>query len=69
MAYPARRKSEPRQMVAFFLEQRNLRPSDLWPVIGSKSRISEIPAGRRSISEEQAKRLAEFFHNGAGLFI
>jgi hypothetical protein len=45
-------------MVEFLLEQRNLRPSDLWPVIGSKSRVSEILAGKRSISKEQAKKLA-----------
>ena len=56
-------------MVAFLPEQRNLRPSDLYPVIGSKSRVSEILAGKRSISKEQAKKLAEFFHVGAGLFI
>jgi len=68
-AYPPRAKSRPNEMVAFLPEQRNLRPSDLYPVIGSKSRVSEILAGKRSISKEQAKKLAEFFHVGAGLFI
>ncbi|MEX2260540.1 MAG: hypothetical protein WD696_01240 [Bryobacteraceae bacterium] len=61
-AYPSQR-SEPHEMLAFLLEQRGLRPSDLWPVIGSKSRVSEILAGKRSISKEQAKKLAEFFSN------
>jgi len=56
-------------MVAFLLEQRELRPSDLWPVIGSKGRVSEILAGKRAISKEQAKKLAEFFHVRADLFI
>ena len=56
-------------MVAFLLEQRALKPSDLWPVIGSKSRVSEILGGKRSISKEQAKKLAEFFHVRADLFI
>jgi len=67
-AYPLP-KSLPHEIVAFLLEQRALKPSDLWPVIGSKSRVSEILAGKRSISKEQAKKLAEFFHVGVELFI
>jgi HTH-type transcriptional regulator/antitoxin HigA len=68
-AYPPREKSKPGEMVAFLLEQRALKPSDLWSVIGSKGRVSEILGGKRSISKEQAKRLAEFFHVRADLFI
>ena len=68
-AYPPREKSKPHEMVAFLLEQRDLAPKDLWSVLGSKSRVSEILSGKRSISKDQAKKLAEFFHVGAGLFI
>ena len=68
-AYPPREKSKPHEIVAFLLEQRELGPKDLWPVLGSKSRVSEILSGKRSISKGQAKKLAEFFHVGAGLFI
>jgi HTH-type transcriptional regulator/antitoxin HigA len=68
-AYPARARSRPREMVAFLLEQRGRKPSDLWPVIGSRGRVSEILAGKRSVSKEQAKKLAEFFHVRADLFI
>jgi HTH-type transcriptional regulator/antitoxin HigA len=67
--YPPRPKSTPREMVAFLLEQRGLKPSDLWPVIGSKGRVSEILAGKRAISKEQAKKLAEFFRVRADLFL
>jgi HTH-type transcriptional regulator/antitoxin HigA len=56
-------------MVAFLLEQRGLTPKDLWQVVGSKSRVSEILAGKREMTKEQAKRLAEFFHVSVGLFI
>jgi HTH-type transcriptional regulator/antitoxin HigA len=66
---PPRKKSKPHEMVAFLLEQRGLAPKDLWLVVGSKSRVSEILAGKRSITKEQAKKLAEFFHVGVGLFI
>jgi HTH-type transcriptional regulator/antitoxin HigA len=68
-AYPPREKSKPHEMVSFLLEQRGLAPKDLWPVIGSRSRVSEILAGKRSISKDQAKKLAEFFHVQADLFI
>jgi len=64
-----RQKSKPHEMVAFLLEQRGLAPKDLWPVVGSRSRVSEILAGKRSITKGQAKRLAEFFRVGVGLFL
>jgi HTH-type transcriptional regulator / antitoxin HigA len=67
--HPPREKSEPREMLAFLLEQRGLAPKDLWPVIGSKSRVSEILGGKRSMTKEQAKKLAAFFHVGVALFI
>ena len=62
-------QSPPHKMVAFLLEQRGLKPRDLWPVLGSKGRVSEILSGRRAISKEQAKKLAGFFHVGVELFI
>ncbi|MGA7236573.1 MAG: hypothetical protein WBY44_12885 [Bryobacteraceae bacterium] len=68
-AHPPREKSKPHEMVAFLLEQRGLAPKDLWPVIGSKSRVSEILGGKRSVTKEQAKKLADFFHVGVALFI
>ncbi len=61
--------SQPHQMLAFLMEQRDLEPHDLWPVLGSKSRVSEILSGKRAISKAQAKKLAEFFHVSVDLFI
>ena len=68
-AYPPREESKPHEMVAFLLDQRGFSAKDLWPVIGSKGRVSEIVAGKRPISKDQAKKLAEFFHVGVDLFI
>jgi len=68
-AYPPREKSKPHETVAFLLGQRGLAAKDLWPVIGSKGRVSEIVAGKRPVSKGQAKKLAEFFHVGVDLFI
>jgi len=67
--YPPRKRSKPAEMVAFLLEQRGLSPKDLWSVIGSKSRVSEILAGKRAISKDQAKKLAEFFRVSVTLFL
>jgi len=61
--------SQPHKMLAFLLEQRGLEAHDLWPVLGSKSRVSEILSGKRAISKAQAKKLAGFFHVAADLFI
>src|SRR5260370_14553625 len=44
--YPRREKSKPHQMIALLLEQRGLGPNHLWPVIGSKGRVSEILDGK-----------------------
>jgi HTH-type transcriptional regulator/antitoxin HigA len=61
--------SPPHRMVAFLLEQRGLEPGALYPMLGTKSRVSEVLSGKRGISKEQAKRLAAFFHVGVELFI
>ena len=67
-AYP-REKSSPAEVVAFLLEQRGLSPSDLWSVLGSKGRVSELLSSRREVSKDQAKRLGEFFHISPAAFI
>lgn len=61
--------SPPHRMVEFLLEQRGLKPSALYPVLGTKSRVSEVLSGKRAISKGQAKKLAAFFHIGVELFI
>jgi len=61
--------SPPHEALAFLLEQRGLEPHDLWPVLGSKSRVSEILSGKRAISKAQAKKLSGFFHVPIDLFI
>jgi HTH-type transcriptional regulator / antitoxin HigA len=67
-AYPSK-KASPAELVAFLLEQRGLSPSDLWPVLGSKGRVSELLSGKRGVSKDQAKKLGEFFHVSPAAFI
>jgi HTH-type transcriptional regulator / antitoxin HigA len=59
----------PHEMVRYLMEQRGLRQADLAPVIGSRAQVSDLVNGRRGISKAQAKKLAQFFHVSAELFI
>jgi HTH-type transcriptional regulator/antitoxin HigA len=67
-AYPLE-EAAPAAMIAFLLDQRGLKPIALAEVLGSRGRVSEILAGKRTISKQQAKRLGEFFHISAAAFI
>jgi HTH-type transcriptional regulator / antitoxin HigA len=66
--YPLPRVS-PTASLNPLMEERGLKHKDIWPVLGNKGAATEVLSGRRSISKEQAKRLAEFFHVPIDLFI
>jgi len=53
--------SSPHTKVKTLMEERGLRQADLVPVLGSKSRVSELLSSKRAPSKAQAKALAEFF--------
>ena len=59
----------PVSILKHLMEARDLKPKDLWGVIGSKSLTSEILSEKRTISKSKAKALAGFFHVSAELFI
>jgi HTH-type transcriptional regulator/antitoxin HigA len=61
--------STPLSRLHGLMSARDLKPKDLWPVLGSKSTVSQILNGNRSISKAQAKVLASFFHVSPALFI
>ena len=56
------------KMLAYLLEEKGMKPSDLWPLL-PKSRVSEILNGKRGISKSQAKQLAELFRVPVDLFL
>jgi HTH-type transcriptional regulator/antitoxin HigA len=66
--YPIR-KASPRQTLLHLMEARKLAQKDLWKVFGSKGITSEVVHGKRSISKTHARKLADFFHVSADLFI
>lgn len=59
----------PNKMLAYLMETSGRTASDLLPVFGTRGRVSEVLSGKRSISKEQAKRLASLFKVTADLFI
>jgi HTH-type transcriptional regulator / antitoxin HigA len=54
------------QMLAHLLQERGMKPSDLWAIL-PKSRVSEILTGKRGISKVHAMQLAELFRVPAEL--
>ena len=61
-------KGKPHKMLAYILEEKKMKPSDLWTVL-PRSRVSEILNGKRGISKAQAKRLAELLRSPVELFL
>lgn len=61
--------ASPHQMLHHLMEAQGLTHKDVWRLFGSKGIASEVLNGKRSISKAHAKRLAEFFHVSAELFI
>lgn len=60
--------AEPHDVLRFLMEQHDLKQEDL-SECAPQSRISEILAGKRTISKEHAKRFARRFHVHADLFL
>jgi len=60
---------DPVAVLTELMEAHGLSQKDLWPVFGSKGTASEVLNRKRAISKAQAKKLAEYFHVSADLFI
>lgn len=59
----------PNETLAYLMETSGQLTGDLLPVFGTRGRVSEILSGKRSISKEQAKKLASVFKVSVDLFI
>jgi HTH-type transcriptional regulator/antitoxin HigA len=59
----------PNKMLAYLMETSGRATKDLLPVFGTRGRVSEVLNGKRSISKQQAKKLASVFNVAADLFI
>jgi HTH-type transcriptional regulator/antitoxin HigA len=59
----------PYEMLAYLMETSRRTASGLLPVFGTRGRVSEVLNGKRSISKEQAKKLAALSKVSVDLFI
>jgi HTH-type transcriptional regulator/antitoxin HigA len=59
----------PHKTIQYLMDQRHLRQADLLPVFGSRSVASDVISGKREPSKAHIRRLAEFFHVSAELFL
>ena len=65
-AYESKRfqfeKSDPVDMIEFAMDQHNLRQRDLIPVLGSRSRVSEVLARKRKLTLKMMRALHAEYH-------
>ena len=59
----------PNELLKHLMEENGLKQSDLLHVFGSSGIASEVVNGKRAISKNQAKKLAEHFKVSVELFI
>ncbi|PWU19110.1 MAG: DNA-binding protein [Verrucomicrobia bacterium] len=50
-------KPDPVEAIRFRMEQQGLEPEDLVPLLGSRSRVSEVLSGRRNLSLKMIRKL------------
>jgi len=62
-------RATPADVLRELMRARGLKPRDLWGVFGSKGVVSEVLRGKRGISKERAKILAQMFGVSTDLFI
>lgn len=51
------------------MEEKGLKNKDLEPIIGSRGHVSSVLSGRREITLKMAKRLKDYFHIPAEMFL
>jgi transcriptional regulator with XRE-family HTH domain len=56
-------KPDPVEAIRFRMDQQDLKPADLVPFLGSKSKVSEVLNGKRSLSMTMVRKL----HQGLGI--
>ncbi|MGA2114114.1 MAG: transcriptional regulator [Bryobacteraceae bacterium] len=59
----------PLEMLRYLMQQRGLRQADLVPIFASRSVASNILNGKRELSKAHIRRLADFFHVSAEVFL
>jgi HTH-type transcriptional regulator / antitoxin HigA len=66
--WPRRTPSLP-DLLTYLMDQHGLSRSDLIPLLGTASRVSEVMTGKRELSMSMVRKLRERFHIPADLLI
>jgi len=59
----------PIEVIKLKMAERGIKAKDLEPLIGTKGHVSSILSGRREITLKIAKRLRDYFHLPAEIFL
>ena len=59
----------PHKMIAYLMQWRGLRQADLLGIFGSRAVTSDVLTGKREPTKAQIRKLSEFFHVSAELFL
>ena len=62
-------KSTPHEVLRFLMDESDLRQRDMLDIFGARSIVSEVLAGKRAITKQQAVRLGERFKIKSEAFI
>ena len=57
------------EVVRYIMDQHDLSPADLTPVLGARSRVTEVLNGRRGLSLTMIRRMRSTFHVPADVLI
>jgi HTH-type transcriptional regulator/antitoxin HigA len=72
-AYEAKRwpveRASAAEIIQYIMEQHDLSPADMAPVLGARSRASEVISGQRPLSLSMIKRLRSTFQISADALI
>ncbi len=61
-------KASPLEVIAFLMDQHELKQKDMVDVFGTPSIVSEVMRGKRELNKEHIRRLSERFHVSPELF-
>ena len=59
----------PTELIRYAMEQHGLRPADMVPILGTRSRVSEVLNGKRPLTLNMIRRLREHLGLPADLLI
>ena len=67
--YKPQLETNPRSMLSFLMDQRDMKPSDLVHVFGSIKAVEDILTGKTEIGRSSANLLGQLFHIDPLLFV